>query len=136
MILVPLMNPKFATSLAARCVRTSGWGTSDAAGESHAARGPHITLTSRAAIDPVIAPAEIGEDLVADSAHAGGEVIDAHAIADEGGEIAAPRGAFGQLADVDGEEVHGHAARDRAAPAGHDRLGRGLAPGGRRRPKV
>src|SRR5439155_14396857 len=93
-------------------------------------------FVSRAAMDAMIAPAEIGEDLVADGAHAGGEVIDAHAIADQSGEVAAPRRAFRELADVDGEEVHGDPARNRAAPAGHDHLRRGLAPGGRRRPQV
>src|SRR2546421_8351682 len=117
--------------------RAMGWTSvrSAARPANYANRAAVSAFVSRAAINAVIAPTEIGEDLVADGAHAGGEVVDAHAIADQGGEVAAPRGALGQVADVYGEEVHGDAAGDRATPAGHDHLGRGPAPGGGRRPE-
>src|SRR3954471_4054649 len=58
---------------------------------------------SRAFIDAMIAPSEVGEHLVADRAHGSGEIIDAHAIADQRGKIAATHGTLGKSRDVDGE---------------------------------
>src|SRR5262249_4523343 len=68
-----------------------------------------VRILRRAAIGAMIAPSEICEHLVADGAHAGGKIVDACAFADQSGETAAPRGAFGKVGDVDGEEVHGDA---------------------------
>src|SRR3977135_2604917 len=90
---------------------------------------------SRALIYAMIALSEIGEYLVADGAHGSGEIIDAHAIADQRGKIAATHGTLGQLRDVDGEQVHRHAAGDGTTPAGHDHVGCGLALGGAGRPQ-
>src|SRR4249920_3844051 len=58
---------------------------------------------SRAFVDAMIAPSEVGEHLVADRAHGSGEIIDAHAISDQRGKIAATHGTLGQTRDVDGE---------------------------------
>src|SRR4051794_7881689 len=98
----------------------------------------HVCRTdseSRALVYAMIAPSEIGEQLIADGAHRSGEIIDAHAIADQRGKVAATHGALGQRRYVDGEEIHRHAAGDGAAPAGHDDLGCGLALGGTCRPQ-
>src|SRR5262249_11360007 len=89
-----------------------------------------VRILRRAAIGAMMGPSEIGGPLVADSAHAGGKIVDARALADQGGETAAPCGAFGKVGDVDGEEVHGDAAGNGTAPACHHDLGGGLAPGG------
>src|SRR5262249_28639309 len=83
----------------------------------------------------VVAPPEIGENLVADGPHAGGEVVDADAAADQGGKIAAARGALGKIADVDRQQVHRYAAGDGATLPGDDDLGCGLAPGSAGRPQ-
>src|SRR5262249_60823832 len=80
-----------------------------------------------ALVNPVVAPPEIGENLVANGPHAGGEVIDADAAADQGGKIAAARGAFGKIADVDRQQVHGYAAGEGTALPGDDDLGCRLA---------
>src|SRR5437867_3490252 len=87
---------------------------------------------SRALVNPVVAPPEAGEDLVADGAHGGGEVVDAHAFADQRGELAPPRGALGEIGDINGEEVHRHVAGDRTTLAGDDDLGCGFGLGDRR----
>src|SRR5215475_1883542 len=84
---------------------------------------------SLALVNPVVASPEIGENLVANGPHAGGEVIDADAVADQGGKIAPARGALGKIADVDRQQVHGYAAGEGAALPGDDDLGCGLAPG-------
>src|SRR5262245_35633421 len=92
-----------------------------------------VRILRRAAIGAMIAPSEICKHLVADGAHAGGKIVDAYALSDQGGETAAARGAFGKVGDVDGEEIHGDAAGDGTAPACHHDLGGGLALGGRGR---
>src|SRR5262245_62481861 len=110
-----------------------------------AARSPKLAAASRsshaagpvslALVNPVVAPPEIGENLVADGPHAGGEVVDAYAVADQGGKIAAARGALGKIADVDRQQVHRYAAGDGATLPGDDDLGCGLAPGSAGRPQ-
>src|SRR3982074_1896204 len=89
-----------------------------------------MRANSRALVNPVVAPSEMGEDLVADRAHAGGEVVDAHAVADQGGKIAAPRDALGEVGDGHSGEVHGNAAGDGTTLARHDHLAGLLALGG------
>src|SRR6516225_12256753 len=90
---------------------------------------------SLALVNPVVASPEIGENLVANGPHAGGEVVDAYAVANEGGKIAAARGALGKMADVDRQQVHRYAAGDGATLPGDDDLGCGLAPGSAGRPQ-
>src|SRR5262249_47181130 len=97
--------------------------------ESRMALRPRHGPESLALVNPVVASPEIGENLVANGAHAGGKVIDADAVADQGGKIAAAGGALGKMADVDRQQVHGYAAGEGAALPGDDDLGCGLAPG-------
>src|SRR5690348_2323527 len=59
---------------------------------------------SLALVNPVVASSEIGENLVANGPHPGGKVVDADALADQGGKIAAARGALGKIADVDRQQ--------------------------------
>src|SRR6516225_3920835 len=68
-----------------------------------AQRPRRLRPESLALVDPVVALSEIGENLVANSPHAGGELVDADAVADQGGKIAAARGALGKIGDVDGQ---------------------------------
>src|SRR5262249_33087794 len=84
---------------------------------------------SLALVNPVVASPEIGENLVANGPHAGGEVVDAYAVADQGGKIAAARGALGKIADVDRHQVHRYAAGDGATLPRDDGMGCGLAAG-------
>src|SRR5215472_7247047 len=77
---------------------------------------------SLALVNPVVASSEIGENLVANGPHAGGEV-------------AAARGALGKIADVDRQQVHRYAAGDGATLPSDDDLGCGLAPGSAGRPQ-
>src|SRR5205807_1202492 len=83
-----------------------------------------------ALVDPVVAPSEVREHLVADGAAGGSELVDADIAADQGDEIAAAGAAFGEIGHVDREEVHGDAAGERAMPPGDDHLRGGLAFGG------
>src|SRR5215472_6605217 len=102
-------------------------------GLAHAARaitGPESPTFVKA----VVAPSEIGQDLVADGAHPSGEVVDAHAVADQGGKIAAANGAGREIGDVDRQQVHRYPASERTALSGDDDLGRRLASGGAGRP--
>src|SRR5262249_9601531 len=90
---------------------------------------------SLALVNPVVASPEMGETLVANGPHAGCAVADAYAVADQGGKIAAARGALGKIADVDRQQVHRYAACDGATPPSDDDLGCGLAPGSAGRPQ-
>src|SRR5205823_3266873 len=57
---------------------------------------------SRALVNAMIAPAEIGEDLVSDRAHPGGNLIDANAVADQDREVATAGLPIGKIGDVHG----------------------------------
>src|SRR5262245_15666943 len=86
-------------------------------------------------VNPMVTPSEIGEDLVTDGPHPGGEIVDSHAVANECGKIAAPDGALGKLGDVHGQHVHRYAPGEGAALSADDDIGRGLAFGGAGRPQ-
>src|SRR4051794_31639540 len=90
----------------------------------------------RTLVDAVIAPAETCQHLVADGPGCRANLIGADAAANQGREVAAPRAAFGQVGDVDRQEVHGYAADDGAALAGDDRFGARLALGGACRTRI
>src|SRR4029453_18492388 len=90
---------------------------------------------SLALVNPVVASPEIGENLVANGPHAGGEVVDVLPVAAQGGKIPAARGALGKIADVDRQQVHRYAASDGAPLSSDDDLGCGLAPGSAGRPQ-
>ena len=82
----------------------------EAQARSGMALRPRHGPESLALVNPVVASSEIGENLVANGPHPGGKVVDADALADQGGKIAAARGALGKIADVDRQQVHGYAA--------------------------
>src|SRR5262249_59432977 len=90
---------------------------------------------SLALVNPVVGWGGVGESVVANGPHAGGEVVDAYAVADQGGKVAAARGALGKIADVDRQQVHRYAAGDGATLPSDDDLGCGLAPGSAGRPQ-
>src|SRR6266516_7809329 len=90
---------------------------------------------SSAFVNPMVASSEMGEYLVANGPHPGGEIVHARAPADQGGKVAAAHGAIGTLGDVDGQHVHRHAPGDGTALARDDDLGRRLAPGSGGRPQ-
>src|SRR6266516_1078615 len=85
---------------------------------------------SAALVNSVVTPSQIGEDFIADRAHSGREVIDAHAVADESRQLSTPGAAFGKIADVHDEQVHRNATDNGATFAGDDDLGSSLALGG------
>src|SRR5262245_47430408 len=70
----------------------------------------------RVEIPSRVAPAEAGQDLVADGAGLGCDAIDGVVRPDEIDRHARPHGAFGQPADIEHGEVHGDAANNREAP--------------------
>src|SRR5229473_675160 len=75
----------------------------------------------------MIAAAEIGEHLIWNGAHALGQRVDGHAIPDQGGKIAAPRGSFRKLGHIHSEQIHRDATDDGATASSDDDLSRGLA---------
>src|SRR5580700_12159234 len=77
-------------------------------------------------VDPVEAVPEAGEDLVADGAERGRQLVDAEVAADQGGEVAAAGAAVRNIGHVDGDQIHGDAAYEGTALAGHDDLRRAL----------
>ena len=72
------------------------------------ARG--LRREGRALVDAFVAGAKAGEDLVADGAGGGGEVVDCLAGVEDGERL----GDLGRVGDVDGDQVHGDAADERA----------------------
>src|SRR5262249_31875640 len=98
-------------------------------GLAHATRaitGPE----SLAFVKAVVTPSEMGEDLVTDGPHPGGEVVDAQPVADEGGKVAAANGAGSEIRDVDRQQVHRYPPGERTTLFGDNDLGRRLASGG------
>src|SRR5262245_23851741 len=67
------------------------------------------------AIDAVIAAAEGRQDFVADGAGERRHLLELKTRANQRDEIAAPHRVVGEVADVDGDQVHGDAADHRAA---------------------
>src|SRR5262245_31892320 len=84
----------------------------------------------------MIALSEPREHLVADAAGRSAKLVDADAAAEQGGKVAAPRAAVGQVGHVDRQKVHRYAADDRAALAGDDRLRTRLAFDGASRARI
>ena len=64
---------------------------------------------------------EARQDLIADGAGGGGEIVNAGVGADEGGVVAAMDAAGGEIGDVDADEVHGNAPDHGTALAAEDR---------------
>src|SRR6516225_573985 len=77
----------------------------------------------------VTAP-EACEHFVVDGAARRRDGFQTQLATDQGSEIPAPRRSIGKVAHVDGQQIHGNATDDGAAPAGNDRLRRRLAFGG------
>src|SRR5438874_12996476 len=63
------------------------------------------------------------EHLVGERPHAYRDLVHAHALADDGGEIASARATVRDVGDVDGDEIHGYATDERTTLPGNDDLG-------------
>ena len=69
----------------------------------------HVPLPTP--IDEMAARAETGENLIADRAGGGGDIVDGDLCADQRREVAAMNRAVGKIGDVDADQVHRNAAR-------------------------
>src|SRR5262249_785891 len=86
--------------------------------------------SSRALVNPMVAPSEASEALITDGAHRRGNIVDAHPVADQYGKIAAADRAIREIGYVDCQYVHGDTAGDGTPLASDNNLRRRLAFGG------
>src|SRR3954454_1187593 len=83
-----------------------------------------------AAVDAAIAPAEICQNLIADRAAGGGEVIDPDRVADEGCKFTAPSLTGRTIGDIHRQAIHRDSANQRTLRPSNDHLRRCLPGGG------
>ena len=74
-------------------------------------------------VDASVSPSQTGEHLIANGSGVGSQLVDANVVIKQGREISTSRAVFGNIGDIDCQQVHGDSSHQRAAATGDDGVG-------------